>query len=183
MIHYAFVRYTEEFGREDYGYPFLKLYHGYTMKHPAIASNYQKAISSFRGSGLLTNCKPDYFIFVDLYKDENIREEINYKDKFLTRKEFQWQSPNDSIKERGSGYEIIHNIERHNNLHLFVRKYSEIEKIPQPYIYLGKVDTHPESAEGEKPITMIFALENELPQDLFEDFMTNEKFVEIEDNE
>lgn len=54
------------------------------MKHPAIASNYQKSISSFRGSGLLTNCKPDYFIFVDLYKDENIREEINYKDKFLT---------------------------------------------------------------------------------------------------
>lgn len=83
-IHYAQVRYTEEFGRIDYGYPFLKLYHGYTMKHPAIASNYQKSISSFRGSGLLTNCKPDYFIFVDLYKDENIREEINYKDKFLT---------------------------------------------------------------------------------------------------
>ena len=74
IIHYAQVRYTEEFGRDDYGYPFLKLYHGYTMKQPAIASNYEKSISSFRGSGLLTNCKPDYFIFVDLYKDENIRE-------------------------------------------------------------------------------------------------------------
>lgn len=183
IIHYAQVRYTEEFGREDYGYPFLKLYHGYTMKQPAIASNYDKSISSFRGSGLLTNCKPDYFIFVDLYKDENIREEINYKDKFLTRKEFQWQSPNDSIKERGSGFEIIHNIERGNKLHLFVRKYSEIEKIPQPYIYLGKVNTHPESATGEKPITMIFALENELPQDLYEDFITNEKFIETEEQE
>ncbi len=183
IIHYAQVRYTEEFGREDYGFPFLKLYHGYTMKQQAFTSNYKNSISAFRGNGLITNCKPDYFIFVDLYKDENIREEINYKDKFKTRKEFQWQSPNDSIKERGSGYEIIHNIELHNNLHLFVRKYSEIEKIPQPYIYLGKVYTHPESAEGEKPITMVFALENELPQDLFEDFMTNEKFVEIEDNE
>ena len=82
-----------------------------------------------------------------LYKDENIREEINYKDKFLT-----------------------------------IRKYKEIEKVTQSYIYLGKVDTHPNSAEGEKKITMIFALENELPQDLFEDFMTDEKFIEIEDN-
>ena len=181
-IHYAQVRYTEEFGRIDYGYPFLKLYHGYTMKHPAIASNYQKSISSFRGSGLLTNCKPDYFIFVDLYKDENIREEINYKDKFLTRKEFQWQSPNDSIRAKGSGFEIVHNMERGNILHLFVRKYSEIEKIPQPYIYLGKVNTHPESATGDKPITMTFALEEELPQDLYEDFITNEKFIETEED-
>lgn len=182
IIHYAQVRYTGEFGRTDYGYPFLKLYHGYTMKHPAIASNYQKSISSFRGSGLLTNCKPDYFIFVDLYKDENIREEINYKDKFLTRKEFQWQSPNDSVRGKGSGLEIVYNIERGNILHLFVRKYSEIEKIPQPYIYLGKVNTHPESATGDKPITMIFALEEELPQDLYEDFITNEKFIETEED-
>lgn len=28
IIHYAQVRYTEEFGRDDYGFPFLKLYHG-----------------------------------------------------------------------------------------------------------------------------------------------------------
>ena len=100
----------------------------------------------------------------------------------MTRKEFQWQSPHDSTQNKGPGYEVIHNIERGNRLHLFVRKYKEIEKVTQPYIYLGKVDTHPNSAEGEKPITMIFALENELPQDLFEDFMTNEKFIEIEDN-
>ncbi len=182
IIHYALVRYTEEFGRNDYGYPFLKLYHGYTMKQQAFTTNYQNSISAFRGNGLISNCKPDYFIFVDLYKDENIREEINYKDKFLTRKEFQWQSPHDSTQNKGPGYEVIHNIERGNRLHLFVRKYKEIERVTQPYIYLGKVDTHPNSAEGEKPITMIFALENELPQDLFEDFMTNEKFIEIEDN-
>lgn len=180
-INYAIVRYLEEFGREDYGYPFLKLYHGYTMKQPALASNYQKAISSFRGSGLLTNCKPDYFIFVDLYKDENIREAINYKDKFFTPSIFQWQSPNDSRRDRGSGYEIIHNIEQKNNLHLFVRKYSEIETIPQPYIYLGKVNTHPDSAKGDKPITMVFALENEIPPDLYEDFITNERYIESDD--
>ena len=183
IIHYAQVRYTEEFGREDYGYPFLKLYHGYTMKQQALTSNYKKSISACRGEGLNTNLETDYFIFVDLYKDENIREEINYDDKFLTRKEMQWQSPNDSVRSKGSGFKVIHNIELGINLHLFVRKYKEIEKIKQPYIYLGKVYTHPDSAKGDKPITMVFALENEIPKDLYEDLITNEKFIENEDNE
>ena len=33
---------------------------------------------------------------------------------------------------------------------------------------------------GNKPITMTFALENELPQDLYEDFITNEKFIDYD---
>ena len=183
IIRYAIVRYSEEFGNDDYGYPFLKLYHGYSQKEQALTSNYENSISAFRGNGLNTNCKSDYFIFVDLYKDENIREEINYKDKFLTPREFQWQSPNKSCQAKGTGYKVIHNIELGINLHLFVRKYKEIEGVSQPYIYLGKVNTHPESAEGDKPITMIFALENEVPHDLYEDFITNEKYVEKEEGE
>ena len=38
-------------------------------------------------------------------------------------------------------------------------------------IYLEEVVTHKDSAEGEKPVKMNFAL-HELPQDLYNDFIT-----------
>ena len=39
-------------------------------------------------------------------------------------------------------------------------------------IYVGEVVTHKDSAKGEKPVKMNFAL-HELPQDLYNDFITN----------
>ena len=83
-IEYALLRYDEEFGRKDYGFPFLKPYSKYSMRNIAPLCNYEKIHSSFRGSGLLTSAKPQYFIFVDLYKADDIREEINYHDKFIS---------------------------------------------------------------------------------------------------
>ena len=83
-IEYALLRYDEEFGRTDFGFPFLKPYGKYSMQSIAPLCNYEKIHSSFRGSGLLTSAKPQYFIFVDLYKADDIREEINYHDKFIT---------------------------------------------------------------------------------------------------
>ena len=84
-IEYALLRYDDEFGRE-FGldketntviFPFLKPYGKYSMRSIAPLCNYEKIHSSFRGSGLLTSAKPQYFIFVDLYKADDIREEIN----------------------------------------------------------------------------------------------------------
>ncbi|SMC16463.1 protein of unknown function [Clostridium acidisoli DSM 12555] len=46
------------------------------MIDTAFLSNYNKIHSSFRGSGLITNGN-EYFIFVDLHKEEEIKESIN----------------------------------------------------------------------------------------------------------
>lgn len=45
-------------------------------------------------------------------------------------------------------------------------------------IYLGDVVTHKDSAEGEKPVKMNFAL-HELPQDLYNDFITKVDITKI----
>jgi len=167
-INYGIFRYEKEFQEEYYGVPFLKLYEQYKMVDLALLSNYTKTHSSFRGSGLLSNGK-EYFLFIDLHKEEGIEERINYKDKFLSENYFQWQSPNSTKQDSDRGKNIIFNKDRNVNLHLFVRKYKEIDKKAQPYIYIGKGDTV--EYEGEKPITVKLKLQNEVPTKIYREFV------------
>lgn len=176
LIQYNILRYKDEFGEADYSeggaLPFLKLYNEYTMRDLALLSNYEKIHSSFRGQGVLTSAKPDYFLFVNLHKDEDVKETINYKDKFITQEVFQWESPNSTKQDSEIGKDLIFNIKRGIRLHLFVRKFKELENITQPFIYLGQVSTFSDTAQGDKPVTMQFALHNRVPDKLYNDFLT-----------
>lgn len=168
VINYALIRYEKEFESKYYGVPFFKLYEQYQMVDTALLSNYTKIHSSFRGSGLITNGN-EYFLFIDLHKEENIKESINYKDKFLDRQYFQWQSPNSTSQSSERGKNIIFNKDRKINLHLFVRKYKQLDGVVQPYIYIGKGNTVEYS--GEKPITVKIKLDNIAPVSLFTEFV------------
>ena len=172
LVQYNILRYQNDFGEKDYGFPFFKLYSQYSMRNTALLCNYTKIHSSFRGQGLLTAAKPDYFLFVNLHKNANIKESINYKDKFITPSVFQWQSPNSTTQESEIGKNIIFNYKREINLHLFVRKFEEIEGTTQPFTYLGKVISFSDTTEGSKPFTIHFALENPLPEELYLDLTT-----------
>lgn len=167
LVNYGLLRYRKNYGRTNYGLPFFKLYEQYSMVDAALLSNYEKTHSSYRGSGLLTNGK-EFFLFIDLHKEADIREEINYKDEFISNTLFQWQSPNNTSQSTERGKDIIFNKERGVNLHLFVRKYKEIDKVVQPYIYIGKGDTI--EFEGEKPITTKLKLHHRLPENLYVEF-------------
>lgn len=167
LLNYGLICYEKEYGNENFGVPFFKLYHQYQMVDTALLSNYEKIHSSFRGSGLITNGK-EFFLFIDLHKEENIKESINYKDEFLSSKVFQWQTPNSTSQKSERGENIIYNKKREVNLHLFVRKYKEIDGKVQPYIYIGKGDTI--NFEGEKPITVKLELQNRIPENLYIEF-------------
>ncbi|MGF6952305.1 superfamily II DNA or RNA helicase/HKD family nuclease [Neobacillus sp. B4I6] len=166
-ITYGIFRYEKEFRSEYYGVPHFKLYEQYQMMDAALLSNYRKIHSSFRGSGLLANGK-EYFLFIDLHKEEDVKESINYKDKFINERYFQWQSQNSTAQQSDRGQNIIHNKQRGVNLHLFVRKYREIDGKNEPFIYIGKGDTV--QYEGEKPITVKIKLEHEIPATLYTEF-------------
>ncbi|SNV79002.1 restriction/helicase domain-containing protein [Clostridium cochlearium] len=168
IINYGLIRYEKEFGSAYYGVPFLKLYEQYKMVDAALLSNYTKIHSSFRGSGLVTNGK-EYFLFVDLHKEEGIKESINYKDKFIDTKYFQWQSPNNTSQSSDRGKNIIFNEQRGVNLHIFVRKYKQIDGVSEPYIYIGKGNVV--EYRGERPITVKIKLENEIPMGIYTEFI------------
>ncbi|MDQ0246170.1 superfamily II DNA or RNA helicase/HKD family nuclease [Bacillus fengqiuensis] len=167
ILNYGIFRYVKEFKDEDYGVPHFKLYEQYQMVDAALLSNYRKSHSSFRGSGLLTNGN-DYFLFVDLHKEEGIKESINYQDKFINERLFQWQTPNSTAQSSHRGKNIIYNEARNIHLHLFTRKYKQIDGATEPYIYIGKGNTV--SFEGEKPITVKIELEHEVPASLYKEF-------------
>lgn len=167
-INYGIFRYEKEFNNDYYGVPFVKLYEQYKMVDLALLSNYRKTHSAFRGSGLLSNGN-DYFLFIDLHKEEGIDERINYKDKFLSENYFQWQSPNSTTQGTDRGKNIIFNKDRNINLHLFVRKYSKVDGKSQPFIYMGKGDTV--EFDGEKPITCKIKLHNEVTSKIYREFI------------
>lgn len=96
-------------------------------------------------------------------------KEENYKDKFLDREYFQWQSPNSTTQSSDRGKNLIFNKDRKINLHLFVRKYKMIDKKSQPYIYIGTGDIV--EYNGEKPITMKIKLHNEVPSKIYREFI------------
>ena len=79
LSSYGIFRYEKEFKDEYYGVPHFKLYEQYQMVDAALLSNYRKIHSSFRGSGLLVKWKCNIFLFVDLHKEEDIKESINYQ--------------------------------------------------------------------------------------------------------
>ncbi|WP_017755041.1 DEAD/DEAH box helicase [Calidifontibacillus oryziterrae] len=168
IINYGIFRYEKEFRSVYYGVPHFKMYEQYKMVDAALLSNYRKIHTSFRGSGLLTNGN-DYFLFIDLHKDDNIKESINYKDKFLNEQYFQWQTPNSTAPSSERGKNIIFNRKRGINLHLFVRKYKEIDGKNEPFIYIGKGDSV--RYKGEKPITIKIKLQNEIPANLYTEFI------------
>ncbi|MFS0823191.1 DEAD/DEAH box helicase [Bacillus sp. 1P02SD] len=167
IISYGIFRYEKEFKHTYYGVPHFKLYEQYQMIDAALLSNYRKIHSSFRGSGLLANGK-EFFLFVDLHKEADIKESINYQDKFINTKEFQWQSVNNTSQESDRGKDIIYNKERGVNLHLFIRKYREIDGKVEPYIYIGKGNSI--QFEGNRPITVRMELEHEIPANLYIEF-------------
>jgi hypothetical protein len=167
IITYGIFRYEKEFKAEYYGVPYFKLYEQYQMVDAALLSNYRKIHSSFRGSGLLANGN-EYFLFIDLHKEEDVKESINYKDKFISPHKFQWQSVNSTTQQSERGKNIIFNKQRGVNLHLFIRKYKEIDGKTEPYIYIGKGNSV--EFEGDKPITVWMELENEVPASLYTEF-------------
>lgn len=172
LIRYNLLRYQREFGSFESDLPFLKLYHEYSMRDIALLCGYKKAHSAFRGQGLLTLDKPNYYIFVNLHKDANIKQSINYKDKFIRPDIFQWESPNSTTQNSEVGKNLIYGEERGIKLHLFVRKFEEIEGVTQPFMYLGEVFTYKDSVKNNKPIMMEFGLRSPVPDDIYRDFTT-----------
>ena len=184
-IEYALLRYDDEFGRIDYGFPFLKPYAKYSMQRSiAPLCLYEKKHSSFRGSGINYFAKTDFFIFVDLYKEDVKKPTQNYNDYFKGPGVFHWEGPDDEKhtwnQEHKVMKEFIHHREHGIHLHLFIRKFKEVEGIPQDYIYLGDCEVFDQTVPKElvSPVPMDMAI-HELPPELYNDFITKVDITKV----
>jgi len=171
VLKYGLFRYQKEFGETLYQLPYFKLYETYKMSDTAPLCNLEKKFSSFRGQGLLRH-NEDYFLFIDLNKDAEIREAINYKDKILSSNTIQWQTPNSTTQKSKVGMNILNNKSLGYKLHIFVRKFKKVDGMSEPYIYLGKANTIDYDKNSNKPITIIMRFNQELPQNLYTELTT-----------
>ena len=100
------------------------------------------------------------FLLVTLEK-EDLASEFDYKDHFLSRNLFQWQSQNRTTQKSNHGQRIRLHAEKEVNVQLYIRASKTINGRAAPFYYCGKVDFV--SWEGEKPITVKWRLQNEVP--------------------
>lgn len=170
VIKYGLTRYQREFTNITYKVPFFKLYETYKMTDAALLSNVEKKFSCYRGQGVYKN-NNDYFLFIELEKDENIKESIKYHDNILSIDRLQWASQNGTAINSINGQNLINHIERNIHLHIFIRKFKKVDGNVQPYIYIGKANYI--SHTGEKPIHFILQLENPLPKNLYKELTSD----------
>ncbi|WP_320035907.1 DEAD/DEAH box helicase [Halarcobacter sp.] len=165
-INYGIITYEESFSNIDYGLPFFKLYEKYNMLEIALLANFNKIHSSFRGSGFL-KFNDDFFLFITLEKDKYSKAS-KYVNNFKSNDTFNFISKPSMSQEKGDGYRLINNKKEKVNLHIFVRKFSHVDKKVQKFIYLGLADCV--SYSGNKPINTQLVLQKPLSDKLYYEF-------------
>lgn len=167
VLSYGLLMYEREFSEKNYGIPFLKLYSQYTRDDVVRMSNAKMKFGGYGMGGLKTNGN-EWFMFVNLEKELGIKQSINHENEFIGDDIFVWQSRNTTTIDSKAGKQLINNVKENINMHLFVRKYKEIDGVIEPYIYIGMGDTV--YNEGEKPITVHLKLRNKVPANLLNEF-------------
>ena len=160
-LNYGIVRYNSEFGEYT---GLFKLYRNYYK---------EQASRIMLKNGILqkgTYYEDDIaYIFAGIKKGEEGR--LNYKDKFINSKIFQWESiANVSESEK----EHLRNSKK---VHLFIRKMESEDTVTLPYTYFGlgtftnERDSYTEE-DGKKHSTLLYdiVLDNEVPEDYYIDF-------------
>jgi hypothetical protein len=105
------------------------------------------------------------FLFVTLDKAAH-DEAFQYKDRFLTATQFQWQSQNRTTQASEAGKSIQAHQEQAITVHLFVRaKPKTSDGRGAPFYYCGPVNFV--SWEGNQPITVIWRLVKAVPSVLW----------------
>lgn len=165
-LDYALLTYEKDFGVKNYGLPFLKLYEKYNMLNIAQLCNFNKIHSSFRGSGFL-KFENDFFLFITLEKDK-FSKASKYLNTFFDNQTFSYISKPSHSYEKGDGERLIQNNKFGVKLHIFVRKFSHVDKKVQPFIYLGLANCI--EYKNNKPIETILKLEKPLKENILEEF-------------
>jgi superfamily II DNA or RNA helicase len=106
------------------------------------------------------------YIFTNLNKEDQDKEDLKYHDAFLDPKTFEWESKIDVTMDSKEGKKLIQSKEAH----LFVRAKSKTGNLTMPMIYLGKGKlTNPQPHHSKKTISFKLALDESVPQEIYEE--------------
>jgi hypothetical protein len=107
------------------------------------------------------------FLMVTLDK-ENLEERFRYRDHFVGRDVFEWQSQNRTTQGSAVGQAIKNHREQGLEVHLFMRRQSKLDGRASPFVYCGQLEFL--DWEGEKPIGVRWRLLTPLSERLQRQF-------------
>jgi superfamily II DNA or RNA helicase/HKD family nuclease len=102
-------------------------------------------------------------LFVTLDKSEGYHDRISYHDYAISAERFHWQTQNSAGPDTPSGRRYLESASNGWQFQLFVRPRKN-----DAYRACGRVT--PESAEGDRPMSVVWTLETQLPVRLFREF-------------
>lgn len=111
--------------------------------------------------------RPDRLVFFVTLDKAQHAEEYRYKDRFISRREFEWQSQNRTRQQSALGQQIRQHREKGTAIHLFVRRMAKVRGQTQEFYYAGNLDFL--EWEGEMPITVRWRLSHQMPERLWEE--------------
>lgn len=158
LLEYGLSQYLVKYKDED---DFL-LYQDY-YQHQALLKILENPKHNQLGTYYMNG---NMYIFAGLKKDSSVREHLNYKDKFLDRETFQWESIA-SISEKEEQQQ-----KESQQVFVFVRKVKKENNIVLPFTFVGtgKLQNPRKDATTNGSILYDIHLDNALPDDLMEDF-------------
>jgi hypothetical protein len=128
-----------------------------------VAERFGHDYSRNWGQGVVRREK-EFFFFVTLEK-EDLPTEHRYKDRFLSRDVFEWQSQNRTRRDSGTGKSFRDHVDLGISIQLFVRKHSKVDGKGAPFFYCGPVQFI--DWEGDQPITVRWKLSEPVPDSLW----------------
>jgi superfamily II DNA or RNA helicase len=106
-------------------------------------------------------------LFVTLQKtEEHFSPSTMYRDRAITPTLFQWESQSTTTLNSKTGRRYVNPADHGTSVHLFVRETRRTSgDMATPYLYAGQA--HHERHRNERPIEIIWRLEQELPADIY----------------
>lgn len=161
-IQYGIERYKHEFGRFETTYPQFKLHYQYELRDVTQIARYDSIHVIQSGVSLH---QKHFYLFITLDKG-NVRDEINFKDKFINPKIMEWESMRKTSQDSPIGQNLIHHEAKGIEIHLFVKKGGKNTKYySTKMLYLGKAKVI--SYKDNNPIKFRLLLEHEVPEDIY----------------
>ena len=163
LIEFALTKYKIDFGDYEGTFKVMGNYYKEQIMRVLLKdpSDIQKG-TKFDNNGTT-------YVFVGLKKDTSKEERLNYKDKFISNKVFQWESENKTTVNNSIGKKLFDT----KVVHLFVRKMDKQDGIILPFTYFGTGSfTNVRETKNNQFDTLTFdiVLDNEVSEEYFLDF-------------
>jgi len=168
LIEFAFESYERDFNDFEGLFKLMGNYYKEQIMNVLLGNSNDK----MKG----TKCYDDgtTILFVGLKKDSSKEEKLNYKDKFLSSKLFQWESEVNTRVNNKNGIKLL----KTKVVHLFIRKMKEQDGITLPFTYFGTgvlTNMRETKTQGLDTLTFDIVLDNEVKEEYFLDFEIEKK--------